>query len=72
MQVFQVYGTQDATPWGIDYRDYAGETPKSYSITVSDDYTGSMDYVTFTNDTDPPGGSPIAESIFSNITISEP
>ena len=60
------------TPWGIDYRDYAGETPKSYSIPVGTHYTGSMDYVTFTNDTDPPAGSAFAESIFSNISISGP
>jgi len=70
-QTFQLHGTQT---WGIQaFNDYAGETPKSYSISVGSYFTGNMLYLIFANDSDPStGGSPTAESVFSNITITGP
>lgn len=66
IQVFQLYGTQS---WGLlDFNDYAGETPKHYTIPVGQFYTGSFTSMTFTNDSD---AGPIGESIFSNIQVYE-
>jgi FtsP/CotA-like multicopper oxidase with cupredoxin domain len=67
VRTFQLHGTQ---VFGNQaFNDYAGETPKHYVIPVGTYYTGSMIYLTFTNDHDVP--SPTAESVFSNISVHE-
>ena len=64
---FKVYGTQD---WGITaYNNYAASAPqwKHYTIHVGQHFSGSMIYLTFTNDHDV--SSPTAESVFRNVTV---
>ncbi|MFQ5577405.1 MAG: hypothetical protein ACE5G8_10515, partial [Anaerolineae bacterium] len=64
---FQLYGTQT---WSRqDFRNYPGSGVTHYTIPVGQFYTGSMLYLTFTNDHDI--ASPNAVGIFSNITIQE-
>ena len=66
IQTFQLYGTQT---WGLtNFNNYAGETPKHYTIPVGQFYTGSRLYMTFANDAD---AGPLGESIFSHIQVYE-
>ncbi|MCA9927089.1 MAG: multicopper oxidase domain-containing protein [Anaerolineales bacterium] len=66
IQIFQLYGTQT---WGLtNFNDYAGETPKHYTIPVGQFYTGNMLSMTFANDDD---AGLSGESIFSNVQVYE-
>ncbi len=67
--IFKLYGTQN---WGIlTHNTYAGSAPetKHYKIQVGQHYNGAYSYLIFSNDHDIT--NPTAESVFSNIKISE-
>jgi FtsP/CotA-like multicopper oxidase with cupredoxin domain len=67
-QTFQLYGNSTQT-WGLqNHNDYAGETPKHYTIPVGTHFTGNMIYLIFANDDD---ANAAAESVFSNIQVHE-
>ncbi len=66
---FTLYGTQQ---WGLrQFHDYANEAPGTvhYRIPIGEFYTGNMLRLFFINDHDV--ASPDAESVYSNISISE-
>jgi len=68
-RTFKLYGTQI---WGIpDFADYQNAAPnwQHYRIPVGQFYTGTMLYITFTNDQDDTLQG--AESFFSNLRVFE-
>ncbi len=67
VKIFKLHGKQS---WGIyAFNNYAGESPRHYTIPVGQYYTGNMLYMCFTNDHDVV--NPTAESVFKNIKIYE-
>lgn len=68
-RTFQLYGSEN---WGINqFRTYASRAGEwvRYQIPVGQFYTGSMQYLTFTNDHDV--WFPSAESLFRNLRVFE-
>ncbi len=70
---FKLYGTQSdsGTSIIIDYKNYAIDAPKTrhYVIPIGQYYTGTMQYLFFSNDHDVV--SPTGESVYSNVVLSE-
>lgn len=63
---FQLYGTQT---WGLQaFHTYTGSGVQHFVVPVGNYYTGSMLYLTFTNDDD---AAAAGESVFSNIQVYE-
>jgi hypothetical protein len=69
-RVFQLYGTQTS---GIQtYRNYpGGGVWKTYTIAVSQHYTGAMNYVVFTNDHDAATSTASSHGAYRNVRIFE-
>ena len=66
-QIFQLYGLDI---YGVQYyNDYTGSTWTHYTITVGDEYTGDMNFLTLLSTE--LGSSPDAVSYFSYLTIYE-
>ena len=72
---FKLYGTQSdsGTSIIVDFKNYASYAPNThhYVIPIGQYYTGSMQYLFFSNDhdlVDPP----MAESVYSNVLIHDP
>jgi photosystem II stability/assembly factor-like uncharacterized protein len=68
-QIFQLYGSQDATQYGtnVSYENYSGTDWKTYVIPVGSWFTGTFDRIFFVNDND--ANQSVGNSYFRNVRV---